>query len=64
MSTLFDGPGTEQELNAIEDLAEAMYRADRTLLRHETPPKWEDIHERIRQQFRDLAEGWVEGRSA
>ncbi len=63
MSKVFDGPGTDQELDAIEELATAMYRADRILLRSGTPPRWELIHESVRQRFRDLAESWVEARA-
>ena len=64
MTAIFDGPGTEQELNAIEALAAAMYRADRILLRGGTPATWELIAESVRQRFRDVAESWIEGRAA
>lgn len=57
-----DGPGTEDELNAIEQMAEAMWQASGVILYGADwdADGWEVLDEKHRQEYRNKAETWVQ----
>lgn len=58
-----DDPGTEDELNAIEGLAEAMWHAESVSWAAGFDPfGWLLLEERVCQEYRERAERWRDAR--